>query len=214
MLETIAETRMESKLSLIALGANLSSSAGSRAETIRFALRLIAAEPGLSLRAVSRLYATPAFPAGSGPDYVNACAALETALAPDALLDRLHAIEAGLGRRRDGSRWGARVVDLDLLAVGDAVLPDAATQDEWRALPPGRQTVETPDRLILPHPRLQDRAFVLVPLCDIAPLWRHPRTGRSAAEMLAALPAGDRESVRLSLDNPAATDHIRPSPLI
>jgi len=75
------------------------------------------------------------------------------------------------------------------------VLPDAATQAAWAALPPAQQIARTPDRLILPHPRLAERAFVLVPLAEVAPDWTHPVTGRSVADMLAALPEGDRTAV-------------------
>ena len=192
---------MNAKLALIALGSNLSSSAGSSAETLRHALNRLTGVPKLTLQAVSRFYATPAFPAGSGPDYVNACAALRSALPAADLLAHLHRIEADLGRVR-GERWAARGIDLDLLAVEDQVAPDAATQDDWRALPAERQRIEAPDRLILPHPRLQDRAFVLVPLANIAPGWRHPRSGLTTLQMLAALPALDRDSVRVCLDNP------------
>jgi 2-amino-4-hydroxy-6-hydroxymethyldihydropteridine diphosphokinase len=87
-------------------------------------------------------------------------------------------------------------VDLDLLAFGDAILPDAVTHGHWASLPLAAQKAKTPDRLVLPHPRLQDRAFVLVPLADIAPDWRHPVFGRTVADMVAALPAGDRGAVR------------------
>jgi 2-amino-4-hydroxy-6-hydroxymethyldihydropteridine diphosphokinase len=79
--------------------------------------------------------------------------------------------------------------------MGDSVLPDAATQDRWRLLPSEAQIGSTPDQLILPHPRMQDRAFVLVPLADVAPDWVHPRTGLSVRQMLAALPAEDRDAV-------------------
>jgi len=70
------------------------------------------------------------------------------------------------------------------------VAPDRATHDRWRELPPESRIAHTPDRLILPHPRLQDRAFVLVPLADVAPQWRHPVLAVTVREMLAALPPG------------------------
>lgn len=89
-----------------------------------------------------------------------------------------------------------RTLDIDLVALGDSVLPDADTQDAWRSMPPEVQARSAPDRLILPHPRLQDRAFVLVPLADVAPDWVHPRTGQTVAQMLAALPAADVAEVK------------------
>lgn len=147
------------------------------------------------IRSVSRFFRTEAWPPGSGPDYVNAAALVRTRLSPHALLDLLHEIEAALGRQRS-RRWGPRTLDLDLLFHGPAVLPDAATQSAWRALPPDRQQVEVPGGPILPHPRLQDRAFVLVPLAEIAPGWRHPLTGQTVAAMAAALPADQVAAVR------------------
>ncbi len=179
---------------LVALGGNLPAGAVGSADLLRLALAELAGRAG-RLQAVSRFFATPAFPTGSGPDYVNAAACLSTALAPGALLAVLHDIEALHGRER-AARWGARTLDLDLLAMEQMVLPDAATQDGWRTLDPARQRAVAPDRLILPHPRLQDRGFVLVPLMDVAPLWRHPRTGRTVAEMAAALPEADKAAIR------------------
>jgi 2-amino-4-hydroxy-6-hydroxymethyldihydropteridine diphosphokinase len=75
------------------------------------------------------------------------------------------------------------------------VLPDAATYQRWRDLPMAQQRSEAPDQLILPHPRLHERAFVLVPLCDVAPDWVHPVSGLSVAEMCAALPQGESAAV-------------------
>jgi 2-amino-4-hydroxy-6-hydroxymethyldihydropteridine diphosphokinase len=142
----------------------------------------------------SRFWRTPAFPPGAGPDFVNAAAAFAWAGDAAALLDLLHEIEAAHGRRRH-ARWEARVIDLDLIAVGDDVLPDLATYRHWAALSPDAAAREMPDRLILPHPRLAERGFVLAPLNDIAPDWRHPVTGATVAEMLQALPPEAMEGV-------------------
>jgi 2-amino-4-hydroxy-6-hydroxymethyldihydropteridine diphosphokinase len=127
---------------------------------------------------------------------VNAAGVFQSDCEDDfaSILARLHVVEARFGRER-AQRWGMRTLDIDLLAMGDSVLPDPETQDRWRLLPPEDQIRATPDQLILPHPRLQDRAFVLVPLADVAPDWVHPRTGLSVRQMLAALPAEDRDAV-------------------
>ena len=180
----------------VALGANLPFEGGPPVETIHLALDGLS-EEGFRVAAVSRFYATPCFPVGAGPDYVNAAAILSSDDNDDlaSILAALHRVEARFGRQRV-QRWGMRTLDIDLLAAGDSVLPDPQTQDLWRRMPPGDQIQTTPDRLILPHPRLQDRAFVLVPLADVAPVWVHPRTGLSVRQMVEALPQAVRDAVK------------------
>lgn len=179
---------------LIALGANLPSGAGSPERTLIAAVAAMPAH-GLTIRAVSRFFATPCFPPGAGPDYVNAAIEVNTDLGAADCLAALHAIEAAFGRERQ-QRWGMRTLDLDLLAMGGSIAPDRDTQTRWRDLDPEVQRSAAPDRLILPHPRLQDRGFVLRPLVDIAPHWRHPLLGRTADELLAALPPEELAQIR------------------
>lgn len=178
---------------LIALGANAPFRGEPPDTTLRHALAALA-EAGAAPQAVSRFYRTPAFPPGAGPDFVNAAASLAWAGGPAEILALLHRVERRFGRERP-VRWGPRTLDLDLLACGDAVLPDRATFEAWAALPPDRQRREAPEELILPHPRLHERPFVLIPLADIAPDWRHPVFGRSVSEMVASLPAQTRSDV-------------------
>jgi len=176
------------------LGSNATSRHGSPRDTLHKALKALDDGP-LSVVRASGFYLTPFVPAGGGDDVVNAAVLLETTLGPEALLARLHAIEAAFDRER-GVRWASRTLDLDLIAMEDLVLPDRETLEHWIALPPDAQKREAPGGLILPHPRLQDRAFVLVPAAEIAPAWHHPLTGRTLAEMRDALPAEDVAAVR------------------
>jgi 2-amino-4-hydroxy-6-hydroxymethyldihydropteridine diphosphokinase len=154
---------------------------------------MLEARAGVPLRR-SRLWRTPAFPPGAGPDFVNAAAVFDWAGGAGSLLALLHEIEDAHGRRRS-ARWEARVMDLDLIALGRDILPDPETQGRWAALGPEDAAREMPRGLILPHPRLAERGFVLAPLNDVAPDWRHPVSGLTVAEMLRALPASAMEGV-------------------
>jgi 2-amino-4-hydroxy-6-hydroxymethyldihydropteridine diphosphokinase len=172
---------------LVALGANQAGGAGPPRAALEAALAALDAA-GLRVAARRRFYRSPAFPAGAGPDFVNAVARIEGGQDPAAALRVLHRVEAALGRTR-ARRWEPRVCDLDLLAAGAAVIPDMQTVRRWMALPPEAQRDSAPDRLILPHPRLHERAFVLLPLLEVAPDWRHPLLGLDARAMRDALPA-------------------------
>ncbi len=187
------------KNAYIALGGNVTSSHGAPQFTIIETLRRIPSD-SVGIVKTSRFYATPAFPAGSGPDFVNALTFVETELEPQDLLNYLHDIERQLGRQRH-ERWSARTIDLDLVAYEDMVLPSVESYKKWRDLPLEAQKTMAPEALVLPHPRLQDRSFVLGPLCDVAPEWRHPVLDLTAEEMFAARPNEERAELR-PLDMP------------
>ncbi len=185
---------VQDRLALVAIGGNIPSDAGEVIETVSKSVQQFQSF-GLNIRAISGFYKTPCFPAGAGPDYINAAVALTTGLTARETLDALHEIENSFGRQRI-ERWGRRTLDLDLVAYDIAVIPDRKTHDHWRALPPETQSNAAPDQLVLPHPRLQDRAFVLIPLADVAARWVHPVLGTTISEMLAALPDAARAEVR------------------
>lgn len=186
---------LSEKQLLVAFGTNQRFGENSPAELIRQAAGIVAAELDAEIT-LSRLYQTPCFPVGAGPDYVNAAAmlTLRQPIPAPLTLQKLHKVEKRFGRKRS-TRWASRTLDIDLLAMGGLILPDRATQNLWRNLPLADQARLAPEELILPHPRLQDRAFVLVPLADVAPDWRHPVLEMTTAQLLAGLPTAARDEV-------------------
>lgn len=171
---------------LVALGSNQFFAGNSPLRLINQCIDFIRNDAASQLKN-SRCFGTLAYPEGSGPDFVNAVVGIKTALSPQELMRWLHQTEQKFDRARP-YRWAPRTLDLDLIAYGGQVLPDARTYAAWRDLPPARQGAEAPSELILPHPRMHERAFVLVPLCDVAPGWRHPVLGQTAQQLRDALP--------------------------
>lgn len=177
----------------IALGANLPGRAGAPQDMVLEAFAQL--QRVFAQAKLSPLYLSPAFPAGSGPDFCNGVARLEWGHSAAELLAALHKIERDLGRQRR-QRWEARVVDLDLLALGDMVLPNRETQVKWRDMPVSEAKVAIPPELILPHPRMTERAFVLQPLSDLDPDWHDPVTGLSIQALKLALPKEDFDALK------------------
>ncbi|OIO72983.1 MAG: 2-amino-4-hydroxy-6-hydroxymethyldihydropteridine diphosphokinase [Zetaproteobacteria bacterium CG_4_9_14_3_um_filter_49_83] len=146
----------------LALGGNL----GPVRASMDAAVHALSQRKDCRVMARSMLYQTPPMGPAGQPDYLNAVIQLTTSLSPLALLDVLQAIELAQGRERN-EHWGARTLDLDILAVDDLVMHS--------------------ERLILPHPYMADRMFVLQPLCDLDASWCHPILNKSARELRALL---------------------------
>jgi 2-amino-4-hydroxy-6-hydroxymethyldihydropteridine diphosphokinase len=157
----------------IALGTNKAHDGLEGSEILRAALKSLAAK-GIKIHAASRPWRTPAWPDPSDPPYTNAAARIGTALGPHELLDLLHAVEAQYGRARTVPN-APRALDLDLIDHGGRV-------------------ERGEEGLIVPHPRATGRAFVLLPLFDVAPDWRDPVSGTSIEALIDALPDADRRA--------------------
>jgi 2-amino-4-hydroxy-6-hydroxymethyldihydropteridine diphosphokinase len=151
---------------LIGLGGNIDGPWGSPRETMREALRRLDRD-GAAVERSSALVETAPLGARDQPNFLNAVVRVTTRLGPDELLSLLEKIEHAAGRKR-AKRWGPRTLDLDLLDHHGLLI---AT-----------------DRLILPHPEIANRPFVLIPIAEIAPRWRHPVSGETARKLLARLP--------------------------
>ena len=156
----------------VALGANLPSAEhGSPRATLEAALSLLAHE-GIAILRRSSWWQSGPLPASGQPDFINGVVEVETALAPAELLAVLHRVESACGRVRQ-QRWEARVLDLDLIDYCGQMQSESGLAGQG----------ESPH---LPHPRMAERLFVLLPLQEIAPDWRHPRSGAALPDLISA----------------------------
>lgn len=155
---------------IIGIGANLPGPCGPPSATCEAAVAALI-EQGIAAPRRSRWYRSSPVPASDQPWYVNGVVEIETALPPADIMEILHDIEAQCGRIR-GERNAARILDLDLLAYGDNVQSGKG------------------GGICLPHPRMHERAFVLLPLAELCPGWIHPVSGLAVADLILALPFG------------------------
>jgi 2-amino-4-hydroxy-6-hydroxymethyldihydropteridine diphosphokinase len=153
----------------------LGSNVDDRVGMIAKAVSCLTSQGDIVLSKMSCLYLTEPWGYKEQDDFVNAVAQVETHLGPQELLTRVKAVEKTLGRR-EGPRWGPRVIDIDILLYGDAVVES--------------------DRLSIPHPRICERGFVLAPLVEIAPDLIHPGTGRKVSGYLEDITGGGEASWR------------------
>ena len=162
---------------LIGIGANLPHQRfGSALETCRHAVSLLAAHPDIELMDISRWYESAPVPISDQPWFINGVASIKTELPAEQLMDILHKIEGECGRERgdpDIEKNAPRLLDLDLLDFNGVVSKNHNNKSK-----------KSP---VLPHPRMGERAFVLLPLADIAPDWSHPATKQSLDELIRAL---------------------------
>ena len=128
--------------------------------------------------------------------HINSVVKVEANYSPHGILQKLHEIEEKFKRQRN-SRWAARTLDLDLIAMKGQVLPSNEVFQYWFDLSLGEQKAKIPSELILPHPRIQDRVFVLSPLLDIEPNWIHPILNKTVVQLYEELPGQTKKDIQI-----------------
>ncbi len=175
---------------LLGLGANLPFGASAPRETLKAALEMLA-RSGLAGPARSKFYETEPVPRSDQPNFIKCVLSVTTDLPPLEVLSACQQTEQAFGRERN-ARWSARTLDIDILAYDNLVLPGLR---EWHRIADGGPDQKMPT-LVLPHPRVHRRAFVLVPLAELMPEWRHPLLDRTAIELLSGISHAERATVR------------------
>ena len=180
---------------VVVLGSNLSSKFGNSAETLKKCVDEITSNPVIEALLESNWYISSSFLNKREPRYVNVGIRFTSKLKPITLLNFTSGLENKYGRKRQ-ERWGPRTCDIDILLCDQLILPSKLYFKKWLNLNLSEQTKLVPDKLILPHPRLQERTFFLKPLNDLQPDWIHPFLKMKAKEMLDSLPPYELESIQ------------------
>ena len=183
---------------LISFGANLDSEFGSPMDGLKYAINEFSMF-GFNVRQQSKWYSSLSYPDPKDPKYINGCLEMFCEFEPFEVLTKLKNIEKRMGRTTD-ERWSSRTCDFDILSCRSSknfILPSKKVFRYWFSLPLDKQLKMRPNELVLPHPRMQDRSFVLIPLYDIQPNWIHPVLGVRLISMIDKLSAEQRLAVSI-----------------
>ena len=175
---------------VLILGANMPSKFGDILTTLQMCVEYIKNEEPIDLISQSKWYQSESFPDKSKPTFINVGIKIISKLEPYQILKIIDEIEKGFGRIRK-RRWDARVCDIDIIYCNKKIIPTRNILKKWMSMKIEEQLITTPRTLILPHPRIQDRLFFLVPLNELSPNWRHPILGKTAKEILDSIPQNE-----------------------
>ena len=172
---------------VLILGANMPSKFGDILTTLQMCVEYIKSEENINFISQSKWYESESFPDKSKPTFINVGIKIMSYLDPYQILKAIDEIEKSCGRTRK-IRWDSRVCDIDIIYCNKKIIPSRNILEKWMNMKIEEQLVETPQTLILPHPRIQDRSFFLCPLNELSPNWRHPILGKTAKEILDSIP--------------------------